>query len=198
MHDKVVVQEPLELTSCDTKEPWQQTARITQDDATLTLYRLHRDVDPNLWRRFEMCLLVVTDAESWWIRASMHTQFGQDFGEFIREDLVLLRFHHITTSSSYLLHLDTRDLKRLGSGLANVQERGVNNGLIRLDQKRYFTTGGAFWIRVLVNLQGQVVEFLPATGSQRCIDVSDLLTKYGYDPAEGFRNQSDQCVFVNT
>jgi len=119
-------------------------------------------------------------------------------GEFVDESHLFVTGVGITASSTYLLNLSTRELKYLGGGEgAHFITHGPNKGLVLLNtQKRYFG-GGANWINVLVNMDGELIEFVPMEGrgpSFPCVKIADILRKT--DSRSKLRQSLDDCVVV--
>ena len=112
-------------------------------------------------------------------------------------DQLLFINRSITSASTSLLNLKSRAQKLLGGGLGTYIREGPNEGLVLLrGQKRYFVGGGAFWLNALVNLNGELIEFLPSENAHGpCVEIADILGKT--ESSRKFRQSLSECVVVS-
>ena len=159
---------------CASELPWTQSATLSNGLATITHFTKPKDVGPNIWPRDDSCLLVSQGDESWWIPSQLSSLF--EIGEFVDDTHALIVFKNVAATTTYLLNLEQRDLHRLGGGTGSFIKDGENQGLVLLrGEKRYRgLRGGPFWLDVLVDLNGEVVEFLPNKQGE-CLAVSEIL-----------------------
>jgi hypothetical protein len=116
--------------------------------------------------------------------------------EFIDEERVLVSFKNVTAERAFICSIKTQECKAVGSGSPRLLRKGKNKGLIQLTgQKHFFTDGGAFWVDVLVDLDGQVVEVLSASGPHT-VSVPLTLVLDPDKPHSGLRQSVRDCVSV--
>ena len=83
----------------------------------------------------------------------------------------------------------------LGGGAGIYLKDGENRGLVQLKgQKRYRGTQGGYWLSVLVELNGEVVEFLPNEWGE-CMPVSEILSD-NESPSK-LRQDVNDCILIS-
>jgi len=108
-------------------------------------------------------LKISTSESSWGIRPPEEalSWFG-DF-EFLDNEYLLFSVNSATREQQSVFNLAAQKCTVIGGGKAAVLRAGKNKGLIRLSgQKHYFPKGGAFWVDLLVDRDGELIEGLSA------------------------------------
>lgn len=177
---------------------WEVKERLSSPDnkITLTRYSLNQAADPNKWYT-PGCIHVSGPSQSWWVPQKSNAVVA--IGEFVNNTNVLLYVNSITSVSTTLLNLNTKHWTALGGGRGTYITKdndatGQNEGLVLLTSaKRYFPGGGAYWIDLLVDIDGNLIEFVSADHG-KCHAIRDLLL-----PSEAttkLRQPLEQCVRV--
>ena len=111
-------------------------------------------------------MLRITGGDGAWDLRTPDAPFDWFGGyEFIDEERLLVTFKNATAERVYVCHIGTRERVLIGSGTPTLVRNGKNKGLIRLaGQKHLLPEGGAFWVDMLVDPEGQVVEVLSVYG----------------------------------
>lgn len=138
-----------------------------------------------------------TPKTSWWINLPIDPFDFVGAIEFIDDKHLLIELRNSTREGQAILDLTSKELNFVGSGRGDFIRHNNGKGLIRLrGQKHYFPEGGAFWVDVLVDKEGNVVEVLsaPKGNGRPCVPLNLILddTK----PHPKLRQTLDQCVYV--
>lgn len=181
-------------TDCASELPWRAVASASNGSTTITHFIKPKDLERDVWPRDSSCLLISSAGRSWWIPSLLGNIF--EIGEFVDENQVLILSQNVVVVKTYLLNLAKRDLQMLGDGKGTYLEEGENRGLVLLQgQKRYRgLRGGPFWLNVLVQLNGEVVEFLPNEQGE-CLPVSEILR--ADEPRAMLRQELNDCISIS-
>ncbi len=184
----------IDLPGCDSKPPWEPRETVSRNSTTVTHYVMKRDVGPNVGRAYESCLHVSAPDSTWWVPRLADSIFG--IGEFIDDDHLLVIADTITYSSTYILDLETRSLVEIGGGKGSYIREGPNKGMVLLSgQKRYQRQGGAYWVSVVVDLTGELIEFMPGH-LEPCLPISEILRPN--ESTTKLRQPLTQCILVGS
>ena len=102
----------------------------------------------------------------------------------------------VSYSSTYILDIENRSLVEIGGGKGSYIGEGRNKGLVLLrGQKRYQRQGGAYWVSVVVNLAGELVEFMPGR-IEPCLPISEILRPD--ESTTKLRQPLSRCILVGS
>lgn len=184
----------VELPACETKPPWEPRETVTRSSTTVTHYVMKRNVSRNIWRAYESCLHVSAPDSTWWVPRIPQSIF--EIGEFIDDNHLLVIANTIGYSLTYILDLSTMSTVELGGGKGVYLRGGQNKGMVLLrGEKRYRRQGGAYWVSVVVNLEGELIEFMPGH-IEPCLPISEILRPD--ESATMLRQPLSLCILVGS
>lgn len=183
------------LPGCSSQPPWvaRESLSSPSDTRTVTHYMMKRDVGPGIWRNMESCLRVTESDAAWWVPRIQDTAFILD--EFVDDSRLFVTVRSAGGSGTYLLDLDSRDLKSLGgSGRATYVREGPNEGLVLLRGQRHYSLEGPYYVDALRTPDGELVELISSEGTGRCLKIADIL--HESESTAKLRQSLDECVVV--
>lgn len=177
---------------CASESPWAAVASASRGLTTITHFTMPRDIEPDLVPRDASCLLISRANSNWWLPSQLGSIF--ELGEFVDDSHILVMSRNVAVISTYLLNLDEQDMQLIGGGAGSVIKEGEDVGLVLLrGQKRYLGRRGGFWLDVLVQLDGEVVEFLPNEQGE-CVLVSAILR--ADESRSKLRQDTHECIEI--
>ena len=144
-------------------------------------------------------LKIATPDNTWWINSGDWQAIKRY--EFIDNDHLLILSGNLQTESQGIVDLKTRDITWIGGGVGELLSWDSESkyGLIRLrGQKHYFPAPewGAFWVDMIVDTQGDVIEVLSPNSKYlgECVSLNLIL-----DQEKGYpklKQSMKDCVHV--
>ena len=178
--------------ACAQQLPWSAVASASNGLSSITHFTMPLAAGLDVWPGFASCLLISQADSSWWAPKQPGSIF--EIGEFLDDRHAIIVIRNVAASHSYLLDLDRREIQSIGGGTGSLVKVGSNAGLVLLRaQKRYHASLGAFWLDVLVNLNGESVEFLPNVRGE-CLPVSEILRVD--ESRASLKQQLNDCILI--
>ena len=144
-------------------------------------------------------LKIATPDNTWWINSGDWQAIKRY--EFIDNNHLLILSGNLRTESQSIVDLKTRDITWIGGGVGELLSWDSESkyGLIRLrGQKHYFPAPewGAFWVDMIVDTKGDVIEVLPPNSKYlgECVSLNLILDQEKEYPK--LKQSMKDCVRV--
>ncbi|MAO39369.1 MAG: hypothetical protein CMK70_03835 [Pseudohongiella sp.] len=127
----------------------------------------------NLFEPSNVYLKIEAPGEEWWV----HTPEPYDsmgIIQFINNSHLMVSLTSPTTTATVVLNLGDRSLYRIGSGAGELVSISSDEPLILLNGQRGYS-GGVYWYRSIVDLEGRVIEFL--SDGETCLPISEVVSE---------------------
>jgi len=144
-------------------------------------------------------LKITTPNDTWWI----NSDDGQviERYEFIDNDNLFMVSGNLQTEGQGIVDLKTRDITWIGGGVGELLSWNSKSkyGLVKLrGQKHYFPAPewGAFWVDMIVDTQGEVIEVLKPNSQYlgECVPLRLILDQEKEYPK--LKQSMEDCVYV--
>ena len=144
-------------------------------------------------------LKIATPDDTWWI----NFDDGQAIKryEFIDDDNLSILSGNLQTEGQGIVDLKTRDITWIGGGVGELLSWDSESkyGLIRLRGQKHYSPApewGAFWVDMIVDTQGDVIEVLPPNSKflGECVSLNLILDQEKEYPK--LKQSMKDCVRV--
>jgi len=138
-------------------------------------------------------LKIITPDKTWFIKSGDWSNFKKI--DFLNDHYLFLTEGNLMTEASRVINLSTQQSYYLGKGTFEI----LDKNLIKLyGQKHYFPAPewGAFWVDMIVDTQGNVIEVLPPNSkhSGKCVPLGLILDQDEKHPK--LKQSMEECVYV--
>ena len=144
-------------------------------------------------------LKITTPNDTWWINSDNGQSI--DSYKFVDDDNLFILSSNFQVDSQGIVDLKTRDITWIGGGVGELLSWSSKSkyGLVKLrGQKHYFPAPewGVFWVDMIVDTQGNVIEVLSPNSQYlgECIPLNLILDQENKHPK--LKQSMEDCVYV--